>query len=282
MPTPIYTSENCKAAYQLYWVHSLFWRTPPGDTGWFEELKRLTEDDGIRLLQHKFEEPNVSKLLVSTKPEVAPRLIAQRVKGRLQHLIRERLPDAFRRNYAIRSVGSTKRENLEKYLEGQLRHHPMADTRIGDRFEQYQMNNAEVDLSRPSETTHARYWYNLHLVMVNEERWREVNESRLAAVRDMIVKAAAAKGHWLSRGAIVADHVHLTMRCKLEESPQDVALPYMNNVAYALGMKPALQFSYFVGTFGEYDLGVIPRPTAQSFAPPTKVGGGDGIQVAAE
>jgi REP element-mobilizing transposase RayT len=276
MPAPIYTAENCKAAYQLDWVYSVFWRTPPGELEWFEELKQLTDADGIRLLQHTFEEPNVSKLLVSTKPEVSPLKIAQRVKGRLQHLIREHLPDAFRRNYAIRSVGSTKRENLERYLEAQLRHHPMADARVGERFEKYQIKNAVVDLSKPSETTHARYWYNLHVAFVNEERWREVREDRLAAVRDMIVNAAAAKGYGLSRGAIVADHVHLTMRCALSESPQEVALSYMNNVAYALGMKPVLQYSYFVGTFGEYDLGVIPRLGGQSFAPPTKVGGGEG------
>ena len=104
MPAPIYTAENCKPAYQLDWVYGLFWRKPPGELEWFEELRQLTEPDGIRLLQHTFEEPNVSKLLVSTKPEVSPLKIAQRVKGRLQHLIRERLPDAFKRNCADDSI----------------------------------------------------------------------------------------------------------------------------------------------------------------------------------
>ena len=37
-------------------------------------------------------------------------------------------------------------------------------------------------------------------------------------------------------------------------------LGYMNNLAYVHGMKPAFRFSYYVGTFSEYDLGVIPRP----------------------
>jgi hypothetical protein len=46
----------------------------------------------------------------------------------------------------------------------------------------------------------------------------------------------------------------------LEESPEAVVLGYMNNLAYACGMKPCFQFSYYVGTFSEYDLGVIPRP----------------------
>jgi len=33
----------------------------------------------------------------------------------------------------------------------------------------------------------------------------------------------------------------------------------MNNLAYTCGMKPVFRFSYYVGTFSEYDLGVIPR-----------------------
>ena len=38
--------------------------------------------------------------------------------------------------------------------------------------------------------------------------------------------------------ALLPDHIHLTLGCQLNEAPQDVAL---------------------VGTFGEYDLGVVPR-----------------------
>jgi hypothetical protein len=51
----------------------------------------------------------------------------------------------------------------------------------------------------------------------------------------------------------------MTLGCSLEESPEGVVLSYMNNLAYALGMRRVFTFSYFVGTFGEYDLGVIPR-----------------------
>jgi hypothetical protein len=29
----------------------------------------------------------------------------------------------------------------------------------------------------------------------------------------------------------------------------------MNNLAYAAGMKPIFKFGFYVGTFGEYDLG---------------------------
>jgi len=58
----------------------------------------------------------------------------------------------------------------------------------------------------------------------------------------------------------VADHVHLTLGAQPKESPAEVALRYMNNLAFASGMKPIFEFGYFVGTFGEYNLKVIPRP----------------------
>src|SRR4029077_19121670 len=105
---------------------------------------------------HGFKPPNISQLLVSTTPSVAPALIAQRVKGRLQHIVRAAQPKAFRRHYSLRSLGSTRSE-------------------------------------------------------------------------------------------------------KLDASPEEVALTYMNNLAYAQGMSEVFRYSYFVGTFGEYDLGVIPR-----------------------
>ncbi len=31
----------------------------------------------------------------------------------------------------------------------------------------------------------------------------------------------------------------------------------MNNLAYAAGMKPIVPFGFYVGTFGEYDLGAM-------------------------
>ena len=63
----------------------------------------------------------------------------------------------------------------------------------------------------------------------------------------------------LARASIVPEHIHLSLGCNLEESPLDVALSYMNNLAYASEQRPVFKFGCFVGTFGEYDLGVIPR-----------------------
>jgi len=186
-------------------------------------------------------------------------VIAQRVKGRLQHLLRKTFPNAFRRNYALCSIGSTRRSKLEEYLAGQLDHHPMADPRVQRRLAGYQIHRPEVDLSRPRQTAHAVYWYNLHIVLVADGRYMQIRHDVLNGFRDMILKASDVKEHCLSRAAIVPDHVHLTAGCKLEESPQEVVLSYMNNLAYSCGMRAVFKHGYYVGTFSEYDLGVIPR-----------------------
>ena len=100
------------------------------------------------------------------------------------------------------------------------------------------------------------WWYNLHICFVADGRCREVRREPLLCVRETIIKAAAKHRHLLSKAGILPDHVHLTLGCDVRESPGDVALSYMNNLAYALGMKFVFAFGFYVGTFGEYDLGV--------------------------
>jgi len=53
------------------------------------------------------------------------------------------------------------------------------------------------------------------------------------------------------------DGVDITLGCRIDRSPEEVALGYLNNCAYACAMKPVFQFSYYVGTFGEYDRGAV-------------------------
>ena len=255
-PAPIYTSANCRAAYQLNWVLSIFWREKAASDGWLDQLKDATAADGVRILQHRFEQPCVSQFLVSTEPLVAPSALVRCVKGRLQYLVRHERPKAFRRNFGLRSVGSATREAVERYVESQLGRHRMAAARVQDRLERFQIRRDEVDLAKPRQTAHALYWYNLHVVFIRDGRYMEVREQELARAREVILKASEKHGYLLSRAGIVPDHIHLTLGCTPGDAPCDVALRYMNNLAYACGMKPVFEFGFYVGTFGEYDLGV--------------------------
>ncbi len=258
MPPPIYTIANCRPAYQLNWSLSVFWNEPAENDAWLGDLAEATEGDGVRILQHRFVQPATSQFLASTRPETAPPAIAQSVKGRLQYLVRDKRAKAFRRHYGLRSVGSVSRNDVEQYVRGQLEHHPMADRSVQQRLGRFQIDQPHVDLTQPRRSGHAEYRYNLHVVFVNDARYMEIREERLAAIRDMILRASEKHEHLVSKAAIIPDHIHLAVGCRLDQSPAEVALGYMNNLAYAVGQTAIFRYGFYVGTFGEYDLGVIP------------------------
>ena len=80
---------------------------------------------------------------------------------------------------------------------------------------------------------------------------------KIASRHSTIARTAAKKEHLLAKARILADHIHLIVGCGITESSEDVALAYMNNIAYAQDMRPVLQFGFFAGTFGAYDIGAI-------------------------
>jgi hypothetical protein len=255
---PIYTPENMKPAYELNWGLTVFWRTAPiPDTQWFAALQDATEPDGVRVLKHRLTTGDASQFFVSTKPHVKPEALIRSVKGRLQHAIREQVPKAFQRNYGLRGIGAATRSAVEQYVVDQLGHHRMADPNVQQRLTRFQKSYPDVDLSLPSFSAHGEYWYNLHVVFVSAERWMEIRERVLELRLGAVEGLAGTCGHRLSRAAILPDHVHLTLGCGIGESPEQVALGYMNACAEAAGGKPEWMFSYYTGTIGEYDRGAV-------------------------
>ena len=255
---PLYTPQNTEPAYQLNWGLTLFWRGPAvPEARWLARLQEATEPDGVRVIKHRITTAGGSQFFISTKPHVSPSQLIRSVKGRLQHVIRKQTPKAFQRNYCVRSIGAAKRRTVEDYVAGQLKHHRMADPRAQQRLARFQRSEAGVDLSRPSFTSHGEYWYNLHVAIVNEHRWMEIREDVLGKLSRTVDRVASKYGDRLSRVGMFADHIHMTMGCSIERSPEELALSYLNNCAYACGMKPVFQFGYYVGTIGEYDRGAV-------------------------
>ncbi|MCX5671428.1 MAG: hypothetical protein NTU94_08945 [Planctomycetota bacterium] len=187
---PIYTPENTVAAYQLNWSLSVFWRAAAAaEATWLDSLRDATEPDGIRVLEHRFSDDRTSQFLLSTKPSVSPARLLRSLKGRVQHLVREAVPKALRRNYSLRSIGAAKRSAIEAYISGQVEHHPMADERVQERLSSYQREFPGTDLSIPRRSAHGQYWYNLHLVLVNEGRWMEIEHDVLVRLGGAIERA---------------------------------------------------------------------------------------------
>ena len=154
-------------------------------------------------------------------------------------------------------AGIFSHETIERYIADQTRHHTMADPRVQRRFESLSIGGSRELLDTPRVSGHAQFCYNLHLVLVSRDRDIEIRRRALEARQHMLVAAAAKKGHLIGKGQILADHLHVALGCQLSEPPQEVALGYLNNLAYAAGMKPIFQYGYYVGTFSRYDLDAI-------------------------
>jgi REP element-mobilizing transposase RayT len=256
---PIYTPENTGAAYQLNWAVSLFPHQPlPDQQAWDQPLRETLEnEDAIRILELRMPSSNVLQVLASTQPQTSPSRLLQRLKGRLQYLVRKERPKAFRRNYRLESVGSAKREVIELYIEQQPRRHPMADPRIQARFDWLQIVADQVDLSEFRYTAHGQFVYNLHVVLEHAEGWCAVEPAFLQRTHDMLQRTCDKKGFLLARAGIVANHLHLAIGCGIDDAPEQVALGLVNNLAYAHAMRAVYRFGYYTGTFCNFDLGAL-------------------------
>lgn len=264
MPEPIYTTENCEPAYQLNWSVSLFASAAlPPISNWDQPLRDVAERDGVRILESTARSPTVIQFLVSTRPSTAPAAILRCLKGRLQYLIRTSHPAAFKRNYRIESVGSAKAEVIERYVAGQLPRQGMADARVQEILAKFQFEDSSADLTQVRYTAHGQFLYNLHLVLVRESPL-EIAEERLRAVQEMVVKVARKRELLLRRAALLSDHIHLAIGCGIEDAPQELALGFLNNLAFAEGMRACYRFGYYAGTFGTYDLGAVRQGLAES------------------
>jgi REP element-mobilizing transposase RayT len=253
----VYTAQNCRAAYELRWSLTVFWRQAPHDEKWWPMLRLLTEKDGVRLLRFRSRSDGISQFLVSTRPEVAPFSIVRSVKGRLYHILRENASSPFQRNYCLLSVGKIRGKIIERYVASQLDHHRMASDERQRALRRLQYRNSEVDLGSVRRSGHGQYNYNLHLTLVNTGRWMEIREEVLRNLVRMAIQVADERNHLLSRIGVFPDHMHLALGANLTESPNDVAYSYLNHLAGIFGGRPVFQFGYFVRTFGHYDLGAI-------------------------
>jgi REP element-mobilizing transposase RayT len=255
MLSPLYTADNVKIAYELRWSLSLFWNEAAiPSTDWLPQLQEVTEPDGVRILDHRLTQSNVSQFLISTKPQMSPSLCIRSVKGRLQYLVRESQPKAFRRNYTIISIGEANKAAVEGYVAGQLQHHPMVDPRIEAILAPYQFMDRRLNLALPRRSSYGQFVYNLHFVTVHQRRLVEIDEDYFRKTSAMVSAIARKKNQLISRIGLLADHIHWTVGCNIDESPLEVGLSYLNNIAFAHAMKLVFQNGFFVGTFGPYDM----------------------------
>jgi REP element-mobilizing transposase RayT len=163
----------------------------------------------------------------------------------------------FSRKLAVRSLGDPTRDQVEAYIRDQVPKEAVADERFREMLTSFTVLNPQVDLSQPTQTNSGRYWYNLHLVLVVSERYRMGESATLATIRETALRVCAKKGYAASALAVLPDHLHLTLRGVVAQSPEEIALAFLNNLAHVLGRRPWWQAGYYAGTFGEYGMAAI-------------------------
>jgi REP element-mobilizing transposase RayT len=268
MPTPLYAAENARPAYELRygwtgWL-SVGGLLPVALDGAIKAAAVEWEADALRLLEQRMSGKMV-QLVLSALPHVGPVLLAARVKGRLQHALRNMgCAAGFSRKLAVRSVGHNHRADVERYIEQQVAKATFHDPAFTQRLGKYSVIDPAVDLSEPTETHSGRYWYNLHLVLVNEERYQRSDDKWLERILECCFAIGRKKGHAISRLSVMPDHLHMALRGNVAHSPQEIALAFQNNLAYAMGSLRVFQATYYVGTFGEYDMQAVRHGTGAS------------------
>ncbi|MFN0056246.1 MAG: transposase [Planctomycetales bacterium] len=229
----------------------------PDASQWLPKLRTAVEPDGVRILESHLTKSNVWQFYVSTLPPVSPPQIVRSIKGRLQNLIRVSHPSVFRRNFHLCSVGDATAAVVEQYVNSQLGHHRMADPLVQQELRDFQHDFSDVNVTARRLAAHGVYSYALHLVLVHDGRWNVVRRDALSRSRDMVFRVAQVKQHCVSRLAVLCDHLHLVAGIPPIQSPQEVALAYLNNLAFAHGMQALFQSGYYAGTLGTYDTGAI-------------------------
>jgi REP element-mobilizing transposase RayT len=265
---PLYRPEVQEPAYHLRYT----WTGWPSGTRFvdlppreeiFTQLAPGWESDGLRALESRWT-GEVIQIAFSTRFNVTPVQLAARAKGRLQHALRMLgKPQQFSRKLAVRSIGDNRSEDVEGYIASQVEKEQFADRSFADSLREFTIIDRDVDLSRPLVSARGRYWYNLHVVLVMEQRSRVLDLAVLRRIKETCFRVCEKKGYGVAAMSLMPDHLHLALRGNIEHSPQGIVLAFQNNTAYALGQKAIWSENFYAGTFSEYDMQVIRRRAAE-------------------
>ena len=261
-PKPMYTPKSVTPVSRLGYDCTVWLSDgqifPPGTLDVIRQTASLWKADGLVLDEH-FVKGDKAQILFSARHDVAPVIFVARIKGRLQHALRQNgTPVKFSRKVAFRCLGENTSKIVTGYLRKQVSKEGFIDPRFEKRMQKFTVVHDDVDLSEPFASVRGRYWYNLHLVLVVDGRMQFKITEPLAKLRDGCLRIARQKGYRLKSVAVMLEHIHISLGGVPEHSPEDIALTFMNNLVWLLGRNRIWQDGYYVGTFSEYTLRDLP------------------------
>jgi REP element-mobilizing transposase RayT len=95
--------------------------------------------------------------------------------------------------------------------------------------------------------------------MVVAERYRMSDGASLTKIRDTVERICKKKGYRTSAYAVMPDHLHIALRGAIDQSPEEIALAFLNNLAHFLDHRAWWKAGYYAGTFGEYGMAAVRR-----------------------
>lgn len=133
----------------------------------------------------------------------------------------------------------------------------MVDPRVQKMIESLQYRDDSLVLPVPRRNHYGESIVAYHLVVETEGNWHDVREAALTGYRNAVL-AVGRKHDWpVARIGLVTNHIHILLGAGVQEAPAEIALSILNNLAYTQEMQAIFKFSYYIGTFGKYDLGAI-------------------------
>ncbi len=255
---PIYTPERARVVHALRYDWSGWLREgafPKGASEALESCRAAWAADGLDLDTNHLRGNSV-QCLFGTAPTLSPAFCAMRAKGRLQHALRTAgTPVTFRRNVGLRTLGENTRDVVADYIGRQVSKSDYADPRWKEFLGRFTSADAATRLAEPQATGHGRYWYNLHLVIVVQDRRHPIAlKESFRAIKEACPRIAKKKGYDLAEVSIMPDHIHMALRGHIEHSPMEIGLAFQNNLAFVLGYNRVWSEEFYVGTFSEYDI----------------------------
>lgn len=255
--SPLYTAASVRPVHNLRYDWTGWLRDgavfPSALAAAIHQCQAAWQSDGLTL-DHWQAVRNRIQILFSADPSLSPALAAGRAKGRLQHALRQAgTPVFFSRRVGFRSLGGNTREIVAHYVAGQVGKSDYIDARFKTYLDQFTVADAHVGLAEPFCSGHGRYWYNLHVVIVvQDRRFPMTRHETFIRVRDASAAIARREGHELAEISVMPDHVHMALRGNIEQSPLDIGLVYLNGLARTVGNNRCWSEEFYVGTFSEY------------------------------
>ena len=263
-PTPIYTEASVRPVHALRYDWTGWLREkrpfPELTRSVVEQLSPLWRDDGMALESANVQGDRVQCLFVAA-PALSPVACARRAKGRLQQALRQAgVRVSFSRRVSLRTLGVNTSQTVAGYIGGQASRSDYADPRFKQFLREQTIVDPSVQLAEPARGAHGRYWYNLHLVLVVQDRdYPVTRRENFGRLRDGCQRIATKKGYGIAALSIMPDHIHAALKGATGQSPLDIGLAFLNNLAWLMGYNRVWSEEFYVGTFSEYRVGAVLR-----------------------